>query len=243
MHSLMLLAPGEIADHLTAHGRVRMKKFGSGGWEFVRAAAYARQPAGDGALRAALSTLRPAAYLYAGAWLAALAEHAPARADYRQPDMAPESVRLLARMTRTHANGVPRVTDGSVGWSVEGASARVWPDGRVEVRGDGGVVLAVRLEGSGWDSGRVAAVADAGLRLLCGPGARHMTRTSEPSGWDRPLSRWGGDAVLAAGRDRKGGQVYDGVSVARCSCGWVVSAVSRLGARAAAAGHVRAVGG
>ncbi|MEV0778898.1 hypothetical protein [Streptomyces sp. NPDC050428] len=51
-------------------------------------------------------------------------------------------------MARTQPNGVPRESDGSVGWSVPGASAQVWPDGRVEVRGAGGAVLSVRPEGS-----------------------------------------------------------------------------------------------
>lgn len=37
----------------------------------------------------------------------------------------------------------------------------------------GGAVLAVRLEGSGRDSLRVAAVVDAALRLLRAPRARH----------------------------------------------------------------------
>lgn len=44
------------------------------------------------------------------------------------------SVRLLARMTPDHRNGIPRQSDGSVGWSVPGASARAWPDGRIELR-------------------------------------------------------------------------------------------------------------
>lgn len=228
MPGLMLLAPGGTAGHVTEHGAVHLKKFGRDGREFVRAAVPAREPAGGGADRAALATLRPAAYPFAGAWLAALTAHAPAVADHRDPEMAPESVRLLARMTRTHAGGVPRASDGAVGWSVPGASARVWPDGRVEVRSDGGVVLAVRLEGSGWDSWRVAAVVDAGLRLLCAPGARHMVRTSRPQGWAQ--------SSLWAGRS------YDGASEAVCSCGWRVMAGSRLGARAAGAGHVRDVG-
>ncbi|RSS87005.1 hypothetical protein EF903_18000 [Streptomyces sp. WAC05292] len=228
MPGLILLAPGETAHHTTAHGPVSLKKYGSSGREFVRAAVPARHPAGDGATRAALVTLRPAAYPFAGAWLAALAEHAPDRADYGRPDMAPGSVRLLARMTRTHANGVPRASDGSVGWSVPGASARVWPDGRVEVQNAGGVVLAARLEGSGWDAWQVAAVVDAGLRLLCAPGARHMTRTSQPQGWAQ--------SSLWAGRS------FDGASEAVCSCGWRAMAASRMGARADAAEHLREQG-
>ncbi|WP_330335654.1 hypothetical protein OHS33_39135 (plasmid) [Streptomyces sp. NBC_00536] len=225
MPGLILLAPGETTEFPTGHGRIRFRKYGRDGREFIRAAVHVEEPSVDGESRVALATLRPDAYPYAGAWLAAVAEHAPAAADHRNPEAAPASVRLLAEMTRTHANGVPRHSDGSVSWSVPGASARVWPDGRVEVQRAGCVVLAVRLEGSGWDSARVAAVADAGLRLLCAPEARHMTRTSEPSGW-----AW---SSLWAGRS------FDGASEAVCSCGWRVMAASRLGARGAAAEHVR----
>ena len=240
MPGLILLADRETTVHHTPHGPVRLRKYAPRGEErgFVRAAVLAREPSDDGEGRAALATLRPAAYPYAGAWLDAIAQYAPARADHRNPAAAPGSVRLLARMTRTHANGVPREVDGSVGWSVPGASARVWPDGRVEVRGAGGVVLSVRLEGSGWDSARVAAVADAGLRLLCTPQARHLTRTSEPSGWFRPLDR----GYSGGGRERNGGQMYDGSSVAACSCGWRATVPSRDGARGAAAEHLREVG-
>ncbi|MEU0857474.1 hypothetical protein ABZ352_18825 [Streptomyces griseofuscus] len=238
MPGLILLAHRETAVHQTPHGPVHFRKYAAQGEEkgFVRASVPARVPTRDGG-RAALATLRPAAYPYAGAWLAAIAQYAPERADHRNPAAAPGSVRLLARMTRTHANGVPRQSDGSVSWSVPGASARVWPDGRVEVRGAGGVVLSVRPEGSAWDSARVAAVADAGLRLLCAPEARHMTRTSEPSGWFRPLDR----GYSGGGRERNGGQMYDGSSVAACSCGWRVTVPSRDGARGAAAEHLRGV--
>lgn len=230
MPGLLLLADRETTEHATPHGPVRLRKYARNpGREFVRAAVRA----GNGVDRAALVTLRPAAYPYAGAWLSALAEHAPAAADYRNPDMAPASVRLLAEMTRTHANGVPRASDGSVGWSVPGASARVWPDGRLTVTSDAGVELSARLEGSQWDCWAVAAVADAGLRLLCDPAARHITRTSEPSGWFRPLER----GYSGGGRERKGGQMYDGSSVARCTCGWSGTYVSRLGALAGAAEH------
>ncbi|MEU1409463.1 hypothetical protein ABZ471_45850 [Streptomyces sp. NPDC005728] len=76
------------------------------------------------------------------------------------------SVRLLARMTPDHRNGIPRQSDGSVGWSLPGASARVWPDGRIELRSTTGAELAGRLEDSEWDHWKVTAVADAGLRLL-----------------------------------------------------------------------------
>ncbi|KIF05168.1 hypothetical protein PL81_14655 [Streptomyces sp. RSD-27] len=235
MPGLILLAPGETTEYPSGHGRVRFRKYGRDGREFVRAAVHVKEPSADGESRVALATLRPDAYPYAGAWLAAVAASAPAVADHRNPEAAPGSVRLLARMTRTHANGVPRQSDGSVSWSVPGASARVWPDGRVEVQRAGCVVLAVRLEGSGWDSARVATVADAGLRLLCAAEARHMTRTSEPSGWFRPLDR----GYSGGGRERNGGQMYDGASVAACSCGWRVTVPSRLGARNAAADHVR----
>lgn len=238
MPGLILLADRETAVHHTPYGPVRLRKYASRGEEkgFVRAAVPARVPTRDGG-RTALVTLHRAAYPYAAAWLAAIAQYAPERADHRNPQAAPGSVRLLSEMTRTHANGVPRQSDGSVGWSVPGASARVWPDGRVEIRA-GSVLLSVRLEGSEWDSGRVAAVADAGLRLLCAPEARHMTRTSEPSGWFRPMDR----GYSGGGRERNGGQMYDGASVAACSCGWRVSVPSQLGARGAAAAHLREVG-
>ncbi|WP_404949079.1 hypothetical protein HFP70_35440 [Streptomyces sp. ARC14] len=238
MPGLILLAHREEAVHVTPHGRVRLRKYAARGEAsgFVRAAVPARVPTRDGG-RTALVTLRPAAYPYAGAWLDAIAQYAPQSADHRNPSAAPGSVRLLARMARTHANGVPRQSDGSVGWSVPGAAARVWPDGRVEIRA-GSVLLAVRLEGSEWDSSRVAAVADAGLRLLCAPQARHLTRTSEPSGWFRPLDR----GYSGGGRERNGGQMYDGASVAACSCGWRKTVPSRLGARGEAEAHLREVG-
>ncbi|MFJ8301307.1 hypothetical protein ACIQ9R_36150 [Streptomyces sp. NPDC094447] len=219
MPGLLLLADRETTEHLTPHGPVRMRKYaGARGREFVRAAVPARS--GE---RAALVTLRPAAYGFAGAWLAALAAHAPDAADHRRPDMAPGSVRLVARMTRTHANGVPRQSDGSVGWSVPGASARVWPDGRITVTSDVGVELSARLEGAQWDDWRVAGVVDAGLRLLCVPGARHLTRTSGPQGWAQ--------SSLWAGRS------YDASASATCTCGWRGTYGSRLAALAAAAEH------
>ncbi|MGW7327745.1 hypothetical protein ACWGIU_03815 [Streptomyces sp. NPDC054840] len=128
MLDLLSLRPREDIEHPTAHGPVRMRKYGRPGHEFVRAAVRD----GEGRSRAALATLRPDAYPYAEAWLTAVARSAPVAADYRRPDMAPGSVRVVARMTRTHANGIPRQSDGSVGWSVPGpgASARGWPDGR-----------------------------------------------------------------------------------------------------------------
>ncbi|MFD9248318.1 hypothetical protein [Streptomyces bottropensis] len=237
MPGLILLADRETTEHRTPHGTVRMRKYASTpGREFVRAAVRA----GNGVDRAALVTLRPAAYGYAGAWLAALAEHAPGAADYRNPGAAPGSVRLVARMTRNHANGVPRQSDGSVGWSVPGASARVWPDGRLSVASAAGVELSARLEGSQWDTQRVAAVADAALRLLCAPEARHVTRTSEPRGWSRAADSWGQSWAGPVGV--KSGWLHDGSSVAACSCGWRVTVPSRLGARGAAAEHLREVG-
>ncbi|MFC8640101.1 hypothetical protein ACFUC2_04995 [[Kitasatospora] papulosa] len=235
MPGLLLLAPRETTTFETPHGPVRLRKYGGPDREFVRAAVRA----GNGVDRAALVTLRPAAYPYAGAWLAALAEQAPGAADHRNPGAAPASVRLVARMTRTHANGVPRQSDGSVGWSVPGASARVWPDGRLRVTSGAGVELSARLEGEQWDTWRVAAVADAALSLLCDPGAAHLTRTSEPSGWFRPLDR----GYSGGGRERNGGQMYDGASVAACTCGWRVTVPSRMGAREAAASHLREVRG
>ncbi|MFJ5142973.1 hypothetical protein [Streptomyces sp. NPDC088707] len=224
MPGLILLADRETTEFRTPRGAVLLRKYGSvPGRELVRAAVRAGN--GD---RAALVTLRPAAYPYAGAWLSALAEHAPAAADHRNPGAAPESVRLVARMTRTHANGIPRASDGSVGWSVPGASVRVWPDGRLTVTSAAGVELSARLEGAQWDTARVAAVADAGLRLLCAPEARHMTRTSRPQGW--------GQSSLWSGRS------YDGASEAVCSCGWRSMAASQLGARGSVAEHLRDVG-
>ena len=79
----------------------------------------------------------------------------------------------------------------------------------------------------------MAAVADAGLRLLCAPEARHLTTVGEPSGWHRPRDRGG----IGEGRERKGGQVYDGATVARCSCGWTVTVPPQLGAREMAKRH------
>ncbi|MEU7228998.1 hypothetical protein [Streptomyces chrestomyceticus] len=241
MPGLTLLAHREEAVHDTPHGPVRLRKYAARGdeREYVRASVPARVPTRDGG-RAALAKLRPAAYPYAGAWLAAIAQYAPARADYRNPDMAPASVRVVAEMTRTHANGVPRQSDGSVGWSVPGAAARVWPDGRLAVTSDAGVELSARLEGSQWDTWAVAAVADAGLRLLCAPEARHMVRTSEPRGWSKPADRWGEGGPDTMGV--KSGWTYDGASVAACSCGWRVTVPSRDGARGAAAEHLRDVG-
>jgi hypothetical protein len=125
-----------------------------------------------------------------------------------------------------------------MGWSVPGASARVWPDGRLEVRGADRVVLSVRRRWAAWDTARVAAVADARLRLLCAPEARHLTRTSEPSGWFRPLDR----GYSCGGRERNGGRMYGGSSVAACSCGWRVTVPSRGRARAAARGHLEGGG-
>lgn len=237
MPGLLLLAHRETTEFETPHGPVRLRKYASTpGREFVRAAVWA----GNGRDRAALVTLRPAAYPYAGAWLAALAEHAPGAADHRNPGAAPGSVRLVARMTRNHANGVPRQSDGSVGWSVPGASARVWPDGRLTVTSAAGVELSARLEGEQWDTQRVAAVADAALRLLCAPEARHVTRTSEPRGWSRAADRWESWAGGPVGV--KSGWMYDGSSVAACSCGWRATVPSRDGARGAAAAHLREVG-
>ncbi|MEU3502624.1 hypothetical protein ABZ726_18300 [Streptomyces hundungensis] len=232
MLRLAELAPGARTVYATGHGTVTVRKYGAvTGREFIRAAVRAQ----DGRSRAALVTLRPAAYPYAEAWLDGLARCAPATADHRDPSAAPGSVRLLAKMTRTHANGVPRQSDGSVGWSVPGASARAWPNGRLTVSSAEGVELSARLEGSEWDSWAVAAAADVALRILCAPEARHITRTSEPSGWYRPLDR----GHVGGGRERKGNQSYDGSSTARCSCGWRGAYQSRDAALAMAAEHRR----
>ncbi|MFC8520488.1 hypothetical protein [Streptomyces sp. NPDC057257] len=227
---LFTLADRQQAWFTTGHGPVVVRRYARSS-DFVRAAVRAR----NGRDRAALLTLRPEAYPLAPAWLAAIAEAAPETADHRHPSAAMSSVRLLARMTPDHRNGVPRQSDGSVGWSVPGASARVWPVGRIELRSTTGAQLAGQLEGSGWDHWKVAAVADAGLRLLCAPEARHLTRTGQPSGWYRPSDR----GQIGEGRERKGGQVYDGSTVASCSCGWSVTVPSQLGARAMAERHHR----
>ena len=212
----------------TARGPVSVRRYARYS-DSIRAAVRS----GNGRDRAALLTFHPGAYPLAPAWLAAIAEAAPETADHRRPSAAMSSVRLLARMTPDHRNGIPRQSDGSVGWSIPGASARVWPDGRIELRGTTGTTgteLTGRLEGSEWDHWKVAAVADAGLRLLCAPEARHLTSTGQPSGWYRPSDR----GQIGEGRERKGGYVYDGTTTARCSCGWNVTVASQLGARAMA---------
>ncbi|MER7982462.1 hypothetical protein [Streptomyces sp. NPDC095817] len=153
----------------------------------------------------------------APAWLTAIAQAAPESADHRHPSVPTKSMRLLAEMTPDHRLGIPRLSDGSVGWSIPGATARVWPTGRIELRSTTGPVLAGHLEGSQWDQFQVAAVADAGLRLLCAPEAQHITRTGQPSGWSRPYDR---PEPTGNGRERKGGQMYDGSTRSSCSCGW-----------------------
>ncbi|MEV5850384.1 hypothetical protein AB0M32_51365 [Streptomyces sp. NPDC051985] len=207
---LSALADRQQAWFTTGHGPVFVRRYARYS-DFVRAAVRSA----NGRDRAALLTLRPDAYPLAPAWLAAIAEAAPHTADHR--------------------NGIPRQSDGSVGWSVPGATARVWPDGRIELRGTTGTELAGRLEGSEWDHWKVAAVADAGLRLLCAPEALHLTSTGEPSGWHRPADR----GQIGEGRERKRGQVYDATTVARCSCGWSVTVPSQLGAREMAKRHRR----
>ncbi|MFJ2722904.1 hypothetical protein [Streptomyces sp. NPDC087437] len=72
---------------------------------------------------------------------------------------------------------------------------------------------------------KVAAVADAGLRLLSTPEARHLTRTGQPSGWYRPFDRCNSTGL---GRERKGAQMYDRSTTASCSCGWSVTSPSQL---------------
>ncbi|MFM9499760.1 hypothetical protein ACKI1Q_40000 [Streptomyces galilaeus] len=228
---LSTLADRQQARFTTGHGPVSVRRYARSS-DFIRAAVYSR----NGQDRAALLALRPEAYPLAPAWLAAIAQAAPETADHRHPSAAMSSVRLLARMTPDHRNGIPRQLDGSVGWSMPGASARVWPDGRIELRSTTGAELAGQLEGSEWDSWKAAAVADAGLRLLCAPEARHLTRTGQPSGWHRPFDR---SDSAGLGRERKGGQMYDGSTVASCSCGWRVTVESQLGARALAEQHRR----
>ncbi|MFF8717537.1 hypothetical protein ACF07T_39995 [Streptomyces sp. NPDC015184] len=227
---LSTLANRQQARFTTGRGPVLVRRYARSP-DLVRAAVRS----GSGRDRAALMTLGPGAYPLAPAWLAAVAEAAPETADHRPPSASMGSVRLLAHMTPDHRNGVPRLSDGSVGWSVPGASARVWPDGRVKLRSTAGVEFAGRLEGSGWDCWKVAAVVDAGLRLLCAPEALHLTRAGEPSGWHRPYDR----GLTGAGRERKGGQMYDASTPASCSCGWSARAPSQLAARAMAEQHLR----
>ncbi|MFD7677492.1 hypothetical protein [Streptomyces sp. NPDC060187] len=81
-------------------------------------------------------------------WLAAIAQAVPDTADHCHPSVPTGSVRLLARMTPDHRNGIPRLSDGSIGWSIPGATARVWPTGRIKLRSTTGPVLAGQLEGS-----------------------------------------------------------------------------------------------
>ncbi|MEU9370419.1 hypothetical protein AB0D71_38285 [Streptomyces avermitilis] len=226
---LSALADRQQAWFTTGRGPVSVRRYARHG-DFVRAAVRS----GNGQDRAALLTLHPDAYPLAPVWLAAIAETSPETADHRHPSASMVSVRLLARMTPDKRNGIPRLSDGSVGWGMPGATARVWPDGRIHLRSTTGPVLAGRLEGSQWDHFQVAAVADAGLRLLCAPEAQHMTRTGEPRGWHRPYDRPGNTMV---GRERKGGQMYDGSTTASCSCGWSTTSASQLGARAMAEQH------
>ncbi|MCX4462470.1 hypothetical protein OOK58_00080 [Streptomyces sp. NBC_01728] len=228
---LSALADRQRAWFTTVRGPVTVHRYARHG-DFVRAAVRS----GNGQDRAALLTLHADAYPLAPAWLAAIAEAAPETADHRNPSASMTSVRLLARMTPDHRNGIPRQNDGSVSWSMPGASARVWPNGRIQLSSSAGTVLAGRLEGSQWDHWKVAAVADAGLRLLCAPEAQHVTRTGEPSGWHRPYDRPGN---TSNGRERKGNQSYDGSTRSSCSCGWTASSPSQLGARALAEQHRR----
>ncbi|MFE9769793.1 hypothetical protein ACFYPC_35615 [Streptomyces sp. NPDC005808] len=228
---LSALADGQRAWFTTVRGPVFVRRYARHG-DFVRAAVRS----GNGQDRAALLPLHPDAYPLAPAWLAAIAETAPETADHRNPFASMTSVRLLARMTPDKRNGIPRLSDGSVGWSMPGATARVWPDGRIQLRSTTGPVLACRLEGSPWDHFQMATVADSGLRLLCAPEAQHMTRTGEPSGWHRPYDRPGN---TMAGRERNGGQIYDGSTTSSCTCGWSTTSPSQLGARAMAEQHRR----
>ncbi|MGV9705312.1 hypothetical protein [Streptomyces sp. NPDC003483] len=228
---LSALAHGQRAWFTTARGQVTVRRYSRHG-DFVRAAVRS----GNGQDRAALLTLRADAYPLAPLWLAAIAAAAPETADHRAPSASVASVRLLARMTPDHRNGTPRQSDGSVGWSLPGARARLWPDGRIELASSTGAALAGRLEGSQWDHFQVAAVTDAGLRLLCPPEAQHVTRTGQPSGWRRPYDRPGN---ASHGRERKGNQSYDGSTRSSCTCGWTATSPSQLGARAMAEQHRR----
>ncbi|MFG2312920.1 hypothetical protein ACGFS9_30235 [Streptomyces sp. NPDC048566] len=194
------LADREGVWFATGRGPVFVSRYAPHG-NFIRAAVGS----GDGQNRAALLHFHPDAYALAPAWLTAIAQAAPA-ADHRHPSVPTRSVRLLAKMRPDHRLGIPRLSDGSAGWSIPGATARVWPAGRIELRSTTGRVLAGQLEGSQWNQFQVATVADAGLRLLCVPEAQHITRTGQPSGWSRPYDR---PAHTGNGRGRKGGQIYD----------------------------------
>ncbi|MET7746496.1 hypothetical protein [Streptomyces sp. NPDC005385] len=140
------LADRESAWFATGRGRVFVRRYARYG-DFIRAAVRS----GNGQDRAALLTFHPDAYPLAPAWLAAIAQSAPESADHRHPSVPTGSVRLLAEMTPDHRLGIPRQGDGSVGWSIHGAIARVWPAGRLELRSTTGPVLAGQLEGSQWD--------------------------------------------------------------------------------------------
>ncbi|MEW1568459.1 hypothetical protein AB0454_36460 [Streptomyces sp. NPDC093509] len=225
------LADREGICFATGRGRVFVRRYARHS-DFIRAAVRS----GNGQDRAALLTFHPDAYPLAPAWLTAIAQAAPESADHRPPSVPTGSVRLLADMTPDHRLGIPRLSDGSVGWSIPGAVARVWPTGRIELRSTTGPVLAGQLEGSQWDQFQVATVADAGLRLLCAPEAQHITRTGQPSGWSRPYDR---PEPTGNGRERKGGQMYDGSTRSSCSCGWTTTSPSQLGARAMAEQHRR----
>ncbi|MET8411713.1 hypothetical protein ABZV34_27070 [Streptomyces sp. NPDC005195] len=228
---LSALAHGQRAWFTTARGPVTVRRYARHG-DFIRVAVRS----GNGQDRAALLTFHPDAYPLAPTWLAAIAQAAPDTADHRHPSLPTGSVRLLARMTPAHRLGIPRLRDGSVGWSIPGATARLWPDGRLELRSTTGPVLSGQLEGSQWDQFQVATVADAGLRLLCAPEAQHITRTGQPRGWSRPYDRPGN---TGNGRERNGGQMYDSSTTSSCSCGWTTTSPSQLGARAMAEQHHR----
>ncbi|MHB9849006.1 hypothetical protein ACSYGO_07125 [Streptomyces krungchingensis] len=79
-------------------------------------------------------------------------------------------------------------------------------------------------------------MADAGLRLLCPPETQHMARTGQHSGWSRPYDRPGN---TTAGRERKGGQVYDASTTSSCTCGRSATSPTQPGARALAEQHRR----
>ena len=190
----------------------------------------AHTPAGQ---RCALVSLRGDAQETAGPVLAAVLENAPVHLEDTRPDLDPATLRLLARMTRDYRNGTVR-PDGSAGWTVPGATTRITSDS-LTVESETGRIV-VYLTGRGWTERQAAHVVDAMLRAIAAPEAQHMTRTTEPEGWFYPADK----GIASAGRcrpGRTGGLLYDGLSTARCSCGWQSTQESRDGAQRAAKAH------
>ncbi|MFF4408549.1 hypothetical protein [Streptomyces sp. NPDC001404] len=106
--------------------------------------------------------------------------------------------------------------------------------------------VEVAFESGTWAAQGVAAVADAALRAFGRPEARHLTWTTEPRGWyfpsDHPHPALRGSAGLNKPGGRAG-KLYDGSSLALCTCGWRDFADDRVGARWAARRHRERAGG